>query len=99
MSRTSLLRLGDDAAGDARRGGAAGAARNRVNDDGGAAIAEDRMFIRAESHIRGGGAGMGRAVCGHNQGEVWDVAGRETLMRVPRSIEMGTGGLLRMPLY
>src|ERR1700720_4001140 len=43
---TTLFGLADYAASDARRSGAGGSARDGVNDDGGPAVAENRMLVR-----------------------------------------------------
>jgi len=44
MAQADLFRLGDHAAGDARRSTGAGAASDGVNDDRGSAIAEKRSY-------------------------------------------------------
>jgi hypothetical protein len=47
----ALFRLADDAASDAGRSGAGRSARDGVNDDSGAAVAENGMLVRTERNI------------------------------------------------
>src|SRR5260370_42536695 len=75
-----LLRLGDNATGDAQRSTGAGPSRNGVNDNRGPSIAEDRVFVRAESDIRCDGADVGGAVCGDDQCKVRDIPGCHTFI-------------------
>src|SRR5260370_2282232 len=87
-----LLRLGDNATGDAQRSTGAGPSRNGVNDNRGPSIAEDRVFVRAESDIRRDGADVGGAVCADNQCKVRDIPGWHTFMGVSPT-KVRTGGL------
>jgi len=70
-----LFRLGDHAAGDARWSTAAGAASHGVNDNGGSAVAEDGVFVRAESYIWRHRAGVGLAVSRDDQRKIRNIAG------------------------
>jgi hypothetical protein len=54
--------LGNYATGNAGRGAATGGAGYGVNDDGGSAVAEDGMIIRAEGNVGSDGADVGSAV-------------------------------------
>src|SRR6266436_2364101 len=74
-SRRRLLRLGDDAAGDARRRGARRSGCHRVNDDGGAPVAEYGVIIAAERDIRRDDGGVRGSIRTYDQREIGDVAG------------------------
>jgi hypothetical protein len=75
-SRQSLLRFGDDAAGDAGRRGARCTSCDGVNDDGGASVAENRVIVAAECDIRCNHGGVRGSIGTYDQREIWDVAGR-----------------------
>ena len=80
---------GDDATGDARRRATAGGTRDGVDDDGGAAVAEDGMLIGAEGDIRRDRADVSGSVGPNNQREIRDIAGGMTAMGVLSTLEMG----------
>jgi len=90
----ALFGFADDTAGDARRSGAGSSARDGVNDDGGPAVAENGMLVRAESDIGSNYRRVARSVGGHNQRKVRDISGGHTrVVGVAGSaIEMRTSG-------
>jgi hypothetical protein len=79
LSSTSVaaLRLGDDRAGDTRRRRAAGFGRYRVNDHGGAAVAEYGVAVGTERHVGSDDRGVGGAVSADDQRKVGDITGGE----------------------
>src|SRR4029077_1242268 len=92
---TALFGLADYAASDARRSGAGSSACDSVNDDGGPAVAENRMVIRSEGDIGSDYRRVAGSVGGHDQGKVRNISGGHThVVRVAGgAVEMRAGGL------
>src|SRR5260370_42282398 len=90
----ALSGLADATEGDRGRRGAGSPARDRVNDDGGPAVAENGMVGRAEGDIGSNYRRVARSVGGHNQRKVRDISGGHTrVIGVAGSaIEMRTSG-------
>jgi len=74
----ALYRLADNAAGDARRSGAGTSARDGVNHDRGAPVAEDRMLVSTERDIGRDHCCVASSVGCHNQRKIRNVASRQT---------------------
>src|SRR5258708_33702519 len=80
--------------GDPRRRGAESPAREGVNEEGGPAVAENGMLVRAEGDIGSNYRRVARSVGGHDQRKVRDISGGHTrVVGVAGSaIEMRTSG-------
>src|SRR5882762_105071 len=87
-----LFRLGDDAAGDTRRGAGAGTACDGVNNNRGSAITENGVFVGAESYIRRNGGCMGGSIRRNDQRKVRYIARRHSFMAVAPAAKMRTRG-------
>src|SRR6266478_2006353 len=72
---TALFGLANYTASDARRSGAGSSTGDGVNNDGGPAVAEDRMLVGTESDIGSNYRRVAGSVGGHDQGKVRNISG------------------------
>src|ERR1700693_3492063 len=91
----ALFGLADYAASDARRSGAGSSAGDSVNDDGGPAVAENRMLVRAEGDIGSNYRRVAGSIGSHDQGKVRNISGGHTHVVgvAGGAVEMRAGGL------
>src|SRR6266446_7252555 len=75
---TALFGLANYTASDARRSGAGSSTGDGVNNDGGPAVAEDRMLVGTESDIGSNYRRVAGSVGGHDQGKVRNISGGHT---------------------
>src|SRR5271163_3360242 len=91
-SPRTLFGFGDYAAGDACRS-AWGAAFGGVNDQSGAAVAEDGVIFAAHGYVGGDDGDVRGVVCADDEEKIGDVAGGHALVAVACGIEVRTGAL------
>src|SRR5258707_8689149 len=91
----ALFGFADYPESNTRRSGAGSPAREGVKDDGGPAVAENGMLVRAEGDIGSNYRRVARSVGGHDQRKVRDISGGHTrVVGVAGSaIEMRTADL------
>src|SRR5260370_37242031 len=71
----ALFGLADYTASDTRRSGAGGSTSDGVNDDGGPAVAENGMLVRAEGDIGSNYRRVAGSISSHDQRKVRNISG------------------------